>query len=57
VSLIYGLADNLRPWEHVKVTYYGRLSEKHMNFIAGMKHEINKDTIAALGSALSNVLN
>lgn len=44
VSIIYGLADDLRPWELTKVTYEGKIKLTKISMVEAMKHEINKDT-------------
>jgi len=44
LHVIYGKDDNLRPWDHTKVTYYGRLGENQISFVEGMAHNITKGT-------------
>ncbi len=41
VHVIYGLADDLRPWEYTKVVYEGKIGEENMTMIEGMRHNID----------------
>lgn len=54
--LIYGLEDDLRPWELTKVTYYGRMSEKQMIFLPGVKHKFTKETEKAFSPLIDEIL-
>lgn len=54
--MVYGLSDDLRPWELVKVTYYGRMSEKQILFVEGAKHEIIPETEKVFASLINQIL-
>ena len=40
--IVYGLADPVRPWEYVKVTYQDKVDSKQIVLIEGMEHEMKK---------------
>jgi hypothetical protein len=54
--VIYGLADDLRPWELTKVSYYGRMSEQQVSFVPGAKHEITKETEKVFAALFNQLL-
>ena len=56
LHVIYGLQDDLRPWNHTKVTYYGRLGENQISFVEGMAHNFTKGTEEALSLLLHRFL-
>lgn len=51
--IIYGLADPLRPWDFVKVTYKDKFEEKDFVLVGGMEHEVKKkETMTAVAKFL-----
>ena len=54
--MIHGLADDLRPWEAVKITHEGKTPQDKITLIPGMKHEINKDTVAVMTEKFNSIL-
>lgn len=51
--IIYGLADPLRPWDFVKVTYKEKFEEKDFVLVGGMEHEVKKkETMMAVAKFL-----
>jgi esterase/lipase len=54
--IISGKADDLRPWEHCKVTYYGRVAESQMYFVEGMGHSVTQGTEEVLRGLLPKLL-
>lgn len=56
--IVYGLADVLRPWEYVKVTYQDKIDSKQIVLIEGMEHEVKKkETNEAIAAFLRTTKN
>ena len=54
---MHGKSDDLRPWEHVKVTYYGRVAEKDVVLVDEMGHHMEAEgSVKALGSFIEKIL-
>lgn len=45
LRIIYGKADNIRPWEYVKTTYENKIEMDKISLVDNTAHEINEPVV------------